>query len=127
MILATLVAATLVVPVSIDRSDLAPSAADRGMQMSARQKDAKIRPLVSSATECIVRAVSTDPRYSTAAAGADLSDLIVASVPSCLTALRSMIEAYDRLFGDGSGETFFMGPYLDGLPAAVSARVKGIR
>ena len=30
----------------------------------------------------------------------------------------------DRLYGDGAGETFFLGPYLDGLPAAVSTRVK---
>jgi hypothetical protein len=33
-----------------------------------------------------------------------------------------MIDAYDRFFGDGAGEAFFMGPYLDALPAAVSAR-----
>jgi hypothetical protein len=31
-----------------------------------------------------------------------------------------MIDAYDRFFGDGSGEAFFMGPYLDALPAAVN-------
>jgi hypothetical protein len=31
-----------------------------------------------------------------------------------------MIDAYDRFFGDGTGEAFFMGPYLDTLPAAVS-------
>jgi hypothetical protein len=31
-----------------------------------------------------------------------------------------MIDAYDRYFGDGAGEAFFMGPYLDVLPAAVT-------
>ena len=30
-----------------------------------------------------------------------------------------MIDAYDRFFGDGTGEAFFMGPYLDALPDAV--------
>ena len=35
-----------------------------------------------------------------------------------------MITTYDRLYGDGAGETFFMGPYLDSLPAAVTVRVK---
>ena len=31
-----------------------------------------------------------------------------------------MIEAYDRYFGAGEGEAFFIGPYLDVLPTAVS-------
>ena len=33
-----------------------------------------------------------------------------------------MIDAYDRYFGDG--EAFFMGPYLDVLPVAVSKWVR---
>ena len=34
------------------------------------------------------------------------------------------VDAHDRLFGHGSGEAFFMGPYLEVLPAAVSKQVK---
>ena len=30
-----------------------------------------------------------------------------------------MIDAYDRYFGEGTGEAFFMGPYLDVLPKIV--------
>jgi hypothetical protein len=30
-----------------------------------------------------------------------------------------MIDAYDRYYGDGAGEAFFSGPYLDVLPQAV--------
>ena len=41
-------------------------------------------------------------------------------MPSCVGPVRAMIDAYDRYFGDGTGEAFFMGPYLDALPAAVS-------
>ena len=40
-------------------------------------------------------------------------------VPSCVDAVRAMIDAHDRLFGEGAGESFFMGPYLDALPDAV--------
>jgi hypothetical protein len=127
MILATLVAASLlvtssVVPVSVDRSMLP----GRGMKMPAEQKAAVIRPLVSSATDCIARNVSTDPRFATAG-GAEFNSLIVESVPSCADALRSMIDAYDRVYGDGEGENFFMGPYLDSLPDAVTRRVKNTR
>jgi hypothetical protein len=32
-----------------------------------------------------------------------------------------MIDAYDLNYGDGAGEAFFMGPYLDVLPRAVEA------
>jgi hypothetical protein len=35
-----------------------------------------------------------------------------------------MIDAYDRYYGEGTGEAFFMGPYLDVLPRAVTERAK---
>jgi hypothetical protein len=34
--------------------------------------------------------------------------------------VRAMIDAYDRYYGNGTGEAFFTGPYLDVLPRAVS-------
>ena len=118
----TILAASLLVPVAIDRSVQWPPP-DRGTAMSVDQKDATVRPLVSSATECIARTVSADPRFPVVK-GAEFNTLIVESVPTCVDVLRSMIDAYDRLYGDGAGETFFMGPYLDSLPAAVTTRVK---
>ena len=89
-------------------------------QLSLQQKTAAVQALVRSATECIARTVAAHPRFRKQAPAIDLGDLIVASVPSCVTPVRAMIDAYDRYFGDGSGEAFFMGPYLDALPAAVS-------
>jgi hypothetical protein len=50
--------------------------------------------------------------------------LIVASMPSCRTSVRAMIDAYDRYYGEGTGESFFMGPYLDVLPRAIVAGAK---
>ena len=120
----SLLAAALTVPVSVDRSAQWPPL-ERGATLSVAQKDAAVRPLVSSATECIARTVSADPRLEVT--GPEFNNLIVESVPSCLDALRSMIDAYDRFYGDGAGETFFMGPYLDGLPDAVTTRVKNAR
>ena len=66
-----------------------------------------------------------DPRFRKQAPHTELGDIIVASVPSCVGAVRAMIDAYDRHFGDGTGEAFFMGPYLDALPAAVSTQAVG--
>jgi hypothetical protein len=88
--------------------------------LSPQQRSAATRPLVRSATDCIVNAVVADPQYATTGA-TGLGDLIVASMQSCVAPVRAMIDAYDRYYGDGSGEAFFMGPYLDVLPEAVIA------
>jgi hypothetical protein len=113
MILAPLLGVVLVVTVAND--PLGDSAA--GANLTAQQKSALTQPLVRSATECIVRAVVTDARY--ANKPAEVGNLIVDSMPSCVAPLRAMIDAYDRYYGDGSGQAFFMGPYLDVLPKVV--------
>jgi len=114
MILAPLTAAALVVIIATG-----PITDPTGLPtMTVQQKTAAMQPLVRSATECIARTVSADPRYGQR--NADLGDLIVDSMPSCVTQVRAMIDAYDRYFGEGEGEAFFMGPYLDVLPTAVS-------
>jgi methionine aminopeptidase len=118
MILAPLAAAALVVAAatgSTAEPRLSPS-------LSVEQKSAAMQPLMRSATECIARAVSANPRFGQR--NSDLGDLIVASMSGCSAQVRTMIEAYDRYFGDGEGEAFFMGPYLDVLPTAVSKWVR---
>src|SRR5580704_17678166 len=119
MILTSLFGTVLIVAVATGPFD----ASSGPPTLSAQQKMAATAPLVRSATECIVRAVAADPRYG-AEPTAKLGDLIVASMPSCITPVRAMIDAYDRSFGQGSGEAFFMGPYLDVLPKAVTAGAK---
>ena len=91
--------------------------------LTVAQKMAATAPLIRSATECITRAVVANPRYSAESTIA-IGDLIVASMPSCVTPMRAMIDAYDHYYGDGAGEAFFMGPYLDVLPKAVTEGVK---
>lgn len=125
MIAAALLGLSLVVNVSFEPNDLTPNAeAKAAAQMSPRQKLTTLKPLIRSATECVLHAVTADPRYRPALASADMNELIVASMAPCADAMRSMIEAHDRLFGEGSGETFFMGPYLDGLPLTIDKMVK---
>ena len=121
MILPPLFGAALIVAVATG-----PSTGPAGeASLSAQQKIAATQPLVRSATECIVRAVIADPRYGNNS-GAALGDLIVDSMPACLTPVHAMIDAYDRYYGEGTGEAFFMGPYLDALPKAVAAGSKNV-
>jgi hypothetical protein len=119
MLLAPLFGTALLVAVAAD--PMHDSAGETGL--AAQEKRAATEPLVRSATQCIVRAVAGDLR-NTASTGTQLGDLIANSIPYCLTPVRAMIDAYDRYYGDGSGEAFFMGPYLDALPKAVAAGAK---
>ena len=122
MILGPLLGTALVVAVATNPlNDLTAKASP-----STQERIAATEPLVRSATDCIVRVVIADPRY-TAKPTPQLGELIVDSVPSCLTPVRAMIAAYDRYYGEGSGEAFFMGPYLDVLPKAVLAGARDAR
>jgi hypothetical protein len=94
--------------------------------MSTQQKNTALQPFLRSATECVAKAVVADPRFSQRKSGGNFSDLIVDSMPNCAKPMREMIDAYDRYFGEGSGEAFFMGPYLDVLPIAVGKWVQQI-
>ena len=116
MLLAPLAGAVLVMSVATG-----PVVEPQGSmtQMSAQQKNAAMQPLVRSATECIARAVAGDPRFGKKLPS-ELGDLITDSIPTCVRPVRAMIDGYDRYFGQGAGEAFFMGPYLDVLPTAVS-------
>ena len=102
-------------------SDVEPSP----VRLSLQQKNAATQVYVRSATECIARTVAADARFRKDEPTSNLADLIVDSVPRCLGPVRAMIAAYDRYFGEGFGEEFFMGPYLDVLPAAVTKLTAG--
>ena len=120
MILSKLAAATLVVGV-------AGTAVETPVrQLSLQQRDAATQAFVRSATDCIARTVASDTRFRKDNPASNLGDLIVDSVPKCIDPVRAMMAAYDRYFGDGAGEDFFVGPYLDVLPDAVVHRMKSI-
>ena len=118
MILAKLAGAALVVSVATGPMNEPDVAALR--RMSLHQKNSAVQPLVRSATECIARTVAATPGFRKEAPNENLGELIVASMPTCVAPVRAMIDAYDRYFGEGTGEAFLMGPYLDVLPNAVS-------
>ena len=121
MILAQLVVATFVVNVAAG-----PIVDSPVRRLTSQQKEAVTRPYVKSATDCIARTVAADQRFRKETAATNLGDLIVDSVPKCLGPVRAMIDAYDRNFGEGSGEEFFMGPYLDVLPDNVVNLMHGL-
>jgi len=119
MINAPLVGLSLFISVATGPiTDAAPAA-----NMSTQQKNTAVQQFVRTATECVAQAVAADPRFGDPKM-ANLGDLIVDSMPTCASSMRAMIDAYDRYFGEGSGEAFFEGRYLDVLPTAIDKWVK---
>jgi hypothetical protein len=125
MILAPLLGASLVLSVSVDPGNpLSQSKAIK--EISLQQKNQIMQPLIRSATDCVVRTVVAELRiHPLNKKTTDMRDLIVSSMPSCIDAMRAMIDAHDRLYGEGTGETFFNGLFLDMLPASVIKSVEG--
>jgi len=119
MILETIFGLSLVVKASLETSVPVQSNADVRSQLSTRQKEAALLPLVHRATQCIILKVTADPRFSDQLRPAEMNDLIIDSIPACAPLVRAMIDAHDRMYGSGSGQAFLLGPYLDVLPAAV--------
>lgn len=120
MMLGPLIGLTLVMTVATDPFQMSPASLGApGAPLSAGQKAAALRPLVRSATDCVVRTVSADPRLADLITAGNVTELIVNSMATCQEPMRHMIDEHDRLFGPGSGEAFFMGPYLDALPFTV--------
>lgn len=124
MIVKSLLGLSLVLNVSLDAQTPMPASPAAWSQLSVRQKEAALLPLVLRATDCIVRKVSADRRYSSDIRPSDINDLIVDSISACARPVRAMIDAHNRMYGDGTGEAFLLGPYLDVLPAAVVKQVK---
>jgi len=123
MILNPLFGLSLVLSVSLD-TQVPPADPAAWMQMSVRQRDAALLPLVQRATACIVQRVSADPRYRAELRPDEINDLIVDSISACKRPVRAMIDAHDRMYGYGSGEAFLLGAYLDVLPSAVVRQVR---
>ncbi len=118
MILAPLWAVSLIATIATG-----PVGDHFGPSTGAHKGDA-LRATVRAATECVVRSIADDPRVRDGGAEVMLGELIVDSMPACAGRMRDMIKAYDASFGPGSGEAFFMGPYLKALPDAAGQWLK---
>jgi hypothetical protein len=119
MILAKVAAATLTLGVA-----MGPGAEAPVRHLSFQQRNAATQVYVRPVTDCIATSVASDGRFRKEDPAANLGDLIVEAVPKCLGPVHAMIAAYDRYFGDGTGEEFFMGPYLDVLPNVLVKMMK---
>ena len=129
MILESVFGLSLVLNVSLDTHIPHRPPASAWSQLSAAERQAKLLPLVARATDCILRRIADDPRDGPNLRPDEINDLIAGALRGCARPLRAMIDMHDRLYGEGSGEAFLLGPYLDVLPSAVvrQVRMKSLR
>jgi hypothetical protein len=119
MLVKALAGLSLIVSVAVDSGIVSPDGDRAPVSLTAREKVAILHPLIDIANDCLAQAVVSNPRLGKR----EVTDLIVESFNQCVGPVRAMIDAHDRYYGPGSGEQFFMGPYLDSLPAVVTAIV----
>ena len=124
MILESVFGLSLVLNVSLDAQIPATTSHAGWSRLSVAERQVKLLPLVSRATDCILRRIAKNPRYRADLRRDEINDLIAGALRGCAEPLLAMIDAHDRLYGAGSGEAFLLGPYLDVLPSAVVRQVK---
>lgn len=78
---------------------------------------------VRAATDCIAREVVREAGVMEAAREGRLYDVLAPASNRCLPQLNFMISEHDRIYGYGTGLTFFQGPYVDDLARAVLTRI----
>jgi len=92
--------------------------------MTEQQKRRVHLPYVRAATDCYAQAIGTNTTSLDLAREGRWYDALNTVKDSCTAAAATMIDVHDRLYGPGTGATFFRGPYLDDLPRAITARLK---
>ena len=113
---------SMVVLASIDHQALSPGGGiDDDLLLSPREKAFIVNQYAERTTECIAKEVSV-----ARAKGSKepLGDLITDSFTPCADVVRTMLDKYDIYYGDGAGEKFFDGPYLDNLPQMVGRAIE---
>jgi hypothetical protein len=115
MLLTTLVSASFIALAATGPAPDRPGA----VKLSNAEKAAIVQRVVNHATDCVVREIQASAKPL-----GDLGEQIVAAMPSCAATMQTMIESFDANYGEGTGETFFSGSFLDVLPQAVSKRLQ---
>ncbi len=95
-----------------------------GQELTEQQKRRLHLPYVRAATDCYARTIASNNAALDLAVQGRWYDALSATNNACNAPAAAMIEIHDRLYGAGTGTTFFRGPYLEDLPRAIGTRLK---
>jgi hypothetical protein len=82
---------------------------------------------IKAATDCVAAAALNNSQITTLYRENRLREVtnwVVLRSSACDNSLNAMRLLHDRLYGQGTGQTFLRGDYLDDLPRAVGERIK---
>lgn len=83
-------------------------------------------PYVRAATNCISQSLLMAPDAVRLAKQGQWADALRAMPKGqCGAEISTLISTHDQLYGAGTGQTFFAGPYISDLPRALGNRLKG--
>ncbi|WP_152276466.1 hypothetical protein [Methylorubrum populi] len=83
-------------------------------------------PYVRAATNCISQSLLMAPDAVRLAKQGQWADALRALPKGqCGAEISTLIGTHDQLYGAGTGQTFFAGPYINDLPRALGNRLKG--
>src|SRR5690348_14360720 len=91
--------------------------------LTEAQKRKMLLPYIRAVTDCVARGIGTNQTAMYYARQDRWPDAIKNMSGSCREEAVPLIEAHDRLYGAGTGQVFFNGPYIADLPRALSARL----
>jgi hypothetical protein len=115
------------VALHLDVDTALPPTDGRSRRLSESEGRAVVGQLVRFAQECLVEKVTANPRFRDAARTGRVGDLIVEAVPQCHRTIDELITAHDQTYGQGTGEDFVVGPFLDGIPRALDGALRALR
>lgn len=96
--------------------------------MSALTEGQKRRvhlPYVRAATDCIARSILAAPEATRLARIGQWNDAVFAGPKNyCQSEISALVGTHDQLYGAGTGQPFFIGPYFSDLARALGTRLR---
>lgn len=98
---------------------------DTGVLTEAQKRKIHL-PYVRAATNCISNFLMANPESLRLARQGRWADALQ-TMPKgqCGAEISVLVTTHDQLYGAGTGQTFFTGPYITDLPRALGTRLKG--
>jgi hypothetical protein len=93
-------------------------------QVTEGQKWKALLPFVRATSDCFANSIQSEPTLLEAYQQNRLLSLVAAKGAMCLPVVERMIAEHDRIYGQGTGQAFFKGPYASDLQRAISVRLK---
>lgn len=93
--------------------------------LSEAQKRKIHLPYVRAATNCFARAIIASPEATRLARSVQWGDAVLSTAKGfCQAEVGTLLSTHDQLYGQGTGQAFFVGPYFSDLPRALGNRLR---